>query len=171
MPSYSIRATSEDLASPVACIRLVGSASRPSELYHWRVYLVLKSESESDLEKSVIFDMTPGADAQTGFLLVTTRPQNMTSSVYSDRYDIPVASGFTASTLWEVYAANGRLKFRFSDEGTGCRTHTATIVGDLETNKFVAAGSMNGFRKWIDSMALEKPDSIPAEWDQGTYYQ
>lgn len=169
------KAASEDMEAKVATIRIVGSSALAGESidhsdydpYHWRFYLLLKPGEGKN--PAISFDMVPGGDGQTGALIVTSRDSEWSKSADSFTYDIEAKGGLTPAAFLDQYVQRGRHRFRFNEQGKGCRLHTLIVLRDMEEVGYAASDGSTQFEEWIAFLATEVSNMI-SEWVEGLYY-
>lgn len=148
----------------IAHITFAGSSSYGGGLYHWRFYAAVSKTT------SVLFDIIPGADGQTGVVMVSSKPTNTTTAEQHSSHTIQVAKEFTIEQLIGWIGLNNLDRYRFTPEGTGCRHWCVEILKRMEGDDVVPTGSTDQFVSFLAAESKVKPSSIPEDTGHGSFY-
>jgi hypothetical protein len=69
----------------------------------------------------------------------------------------------------QFYQAKGLDRFRFNEQGSGCRSYSRRVLVEMEIDGLVAPGTGDRLEDWAKEMREKLPDNVPEIWDQGTY--
>ncbi len=153
-----------DNSNTIGTLLLTGSALEQTDLYHWRFYATMSTL------RSVLFDMTPGSDGQTGTLMISSKSTSATTSSHYSSYNISLATEYTIGQLVDWFKKEKMDQYRFTSEGTGCRHWCVEVLKKLEDEKILSIGSTDQFLHFLASESELKPLSVPKITGQGTFY-
>ncbi|KAI0309253.1 hypothetical protein OF83DRAFT_1159007 [Amylostereum chailletii] len=162
--------TETDADKLVGKIVVIGSYA--NGVYHFRMSLV-----DVDANKSVRLDMFPSymdlSDPALGTMIIERRQD----AAYSDEHvTVPFQATLTQAAsvrtiLMLLFSDNARDKYRFNNEGQGCRHWCATLVGDLEQAGLLSSGAVHAFEQWeIEQEAALGTTAFPMPRIRGQFY-
>ncbi|KAG8767386.1 hypothetical protein FRC19_001539 [Serendipita sp. 401] len=156
----------EMLSSPILSFRITGSPVDPqntNSVLHWHCYCLVSAEA------AVMVDMIPGGDTRTGVLSV--KYVNPVSSSGSSA-DIVLHSQVVVTTadVISLLTRLGRTRYKYSDDGSGCRFWCCTILQDLKDNGYVQQDAVETFDAFITERNEMNPLVYPLPTRQGTFY-
>jgi len=136
--------------------------------FHWRFYLHLRGFSK----ESVILDMTPGGlDPHIGVLMVNSKSiYKTTASTFLVR-EVAVSSSnpITVRALVNMLVSSGLTRYKFDDQGQGCRWWCEVVMQKLEDSGYVEEGTVAGLDQWWKDVAASD-SRVPATQIRGSFY-
>jgi len=151
-------------------IRLVGTSgtatTADARVFHYRFYC----ELDTSEPRAVSIDMTPGADGRTGVLYIAGTGRVNTESALWIAFEVIPTKPITVSELLQFYKTKGFDRFRFNEEGAGCRSYSKNVLAGLESDCYVPTGTEARLVQWSDEKRKLFPENIPERWDEGEYY-
>lgn len=121
---YAKSYKSEDGDRAIRVIRLVGTSdtatTADARVLHYRFYC----ELDTSEPRAVSIDMTPGADGRTGVLYIAGVGRVNTESALPVwiAFEVVPMKPITVAELVQFYKTKGLDRFRFNEEGAGCRS-------------------------------------------------
>jgi len=141
-----------------------GATTSNKNVFHWRLYLVIGT-------RSVVFDLTPGGDGQTGLLMVVSKVATGTTSRNAITYAVKPTANTNVQKYLDFIIANKLDKYKFDSTGSGCRWWCTVVLQKFEAAKLIDAGSAAAYVAWVDEQAKRLPANIPQPVRKGTFYE
>lgn len=79
------------------------------------------------------------------------------------------SSGITVQWLIGVLSSNGLTRYRFNDQGMGCRWWCEVVMRELEDKGYVEKGTVEDLNKWWIATAAGDP-RVPSTKIRGSFY-
>jgi hypothetical protein len=150
-------------------ISIVGYPVDPSVasgVLHWHLFLSLQGGHH------VSVDMPPvGADGRTGVLIMRSLEGTSDGGEPVAKFSREAEqSDTTAQAVLDLLIARGRNKYRYTDDGSGCRYWCEVVLGDLEEMGLVAKGSGAEFATLVEERSKDQPGRYPWPTRKGMFY-
>jgi len=136
--------------------------------FHWHFILHLREFPH----QSVVLDMTPGGlDGNTGILMASS--QNTLQPACSDRclltreFTIQGSSQVTVQGLIDKLTSEGLTRYRYNDQGMGCRWWCEVVIQKLEDDGYVEEGTVTGLDQWWSNA---NDPRVPSAKIKGSFY-
>jgi len=135
--------------------------------FHWQLFLHLREFPA----QGVVMDMTPGADGRTGLLMVSSKVGLRSASQVFRSHEVKVlgSNPITVQGLVDELTSGGLTRYRFNDQGMGCRWWCEVSMQKLEDNGYVEEGTVADLDQWWLDCAAHDP-RIPSAKIKGSFY-
>jgi len=87
-----------------------------------------------------------------------------------DRINITTDVRKLVKDFKDVILNNRYDKYKFTDNGEGCRYWVSLVISLFEANGYIAPGSMTHFDLEINKIASKHPSKVPFPIIKGTFY-
>jgi hypothetical protein len=138
----------------------------PGCVLHWTYSAVIGAE------RSVCFNLLPGADARTGVMMVTPEPFARDPTAAAWQTYNSAQPKLTIGGLLDILLEKpGNLThYRFDENGQGCRFWCRKLLAVLEERGIVGAGSKDAFTAYVEQEHARNPPRFPMPWIEGMFY-
>jgi len=136
--------------------------------FHWHFVLNLREFPD----QSVVLDMTPGgSDGNTGILMASSqkilRPACLDGCLLTRGFTIRDSSQITVQGLINKLTSEGLTRYRYNDQGMGCRWWCEVVMRKLEDDGYVEEGTVTGLDQWWSN--ADDP-RVPSAKIKGSFY-
>ena len=155
-------------------IALVGTQPNPgpghsgmpqAQVFHWRFYARPLNE-----RNSILFDMIP-ANYPFGVLHIEPRSGLSTSSPYKLERELILRKWKTSADLAKLLDDNGFARYRFTDDGEGCRYWCMSVIKKLESEGWLVPGTVKDIETWVqEQWNMLGQACLPIPPPQGEFY-
>ena len=118
--------------------------------------------------------MTPGgSDGVTGILMVSSqdglRPACSDECLRTCEVAVQTSSRTTVQGLVEKFVSGRFTRYRYNDQGMGCRWWCEVVIRKLEEDGYVEEGTVSSLERWwLDAAANDQ--RIPFASVKGSFY-
>ena len=138
--------------------------------FHWHLSLHLREFPA----QTTALDMTPGGlDGNTGILMASTQatlwPAGSDGCLLTREYTVQSSSQITVQGLVDKLTSEGLTRYRFNDQGMGCRWWCEVVMQKLEDVGYVEKGTVTDLDRWWLNSAAKDP-RIPSATIKGSFY-
>jgi hypothetical protein len=136
---------------------------------HWIILLKVEGGNH------VVLDMAPvGSDGRNGVLIVRSEGEakDLTANaitLFNAGFGLETAN-ITAKGVIDWLISQRRNRYRFMDDGSGCRYWCETVLADMEAERIVSSDSSHDFVRFIVEHSKVMPSRYPAPTRMGTFY-
>jgi len=164
----------EDSTETVTTVTLAGSPndsaygtthanSGANPNYHFRIFLGIDGGS-------VTLDCTPSNGGGVPAIVIVKSNGYRISESASLSVRSPCSLGVTVQGVIDLVIINGLHRYKFDNEGRGCRFWCRRVIQVLEAHQFVPRGAEERFTQGAATWAVAQPDRVPAGWYEGRFY-
>jgi len=151
----------------VVDVALVGSPHSNSRwrnsALHWRIFLLL-----SVPRRSVILDMRPVDGTSQGTLYITSRDYQLTNNRLGV-FQAEATASFSVGTLINTLLDRGFAKYRYNENGAGCRYWCETVLRDMASQHLVGDSRPRAFQRFIEENHDGEPVLFPLPTTMGSF--
>lgn len=155
-----------DRAKTVQSILVAGSPADQSTTFgilHWTLFLKIGPTT------SVNLNMQPGMDLITG-ILIGSSMEYSSGLPSTAEFLLESTHNFTVDEFIQLLVSKGYTKYRFNEEGLGCRYWCAEVIRLLENQSWVGQGSTAELEAYVLKQNKINPTRYPLPVVQGTLY-
>ncbi|KIM19702.1 hypothetical protein M408DRAFT_182657 [Serendipita vermifera MAFF 305830] len=165
-PNLQYTGVRENINAQANQFILTGSpvTSDKNSVLHWRIYVVEHSR------RATVFDLTPGgSDGRTGVLMVKGVNRSASQSSKAEVVFQATKTATVAEVLGKLQSL-GRTRYRYTDDGSGCRYWCETVLQDLVNEGYVGGDASATFDAFITERNALNPGVYPLPTRRGTFY-
>lgn len=161
----------EDRKPSLRTVALVGAPAdrmKDDGVLHWTFLIGLGGP------KHVVIDMPPaGVDGRMGVLILRSLDTTEHLNDITDTFESspgPQLHGGTIQRILDLLLENGRNRYCYTDNGSGCRHWCEEVLSDLEKAEIVGTGSFVQFNNLMEQRHSEHPGRYPLPTRQDAFY-
>ncbi|KAA1468387.1 hypothetical protein DENSPDRAFT_833665 [Dentipellis sp. KUC8613] len=167
--------SAENYSLPVNKVAIVGTFT--GDVYHFQLYLV-----NSSADRSIRLDSHPSftdmSDPNAGVVVIDHAPymtpvaaEAVPPYTTTDAFECTVTDAIDANGIFDlIFNKKARDRYRFSDDGKGCRHWCATVIGDLEEAGLIAGDTVTRFERWEIEQASKLGATFPMPRIKGEFF-
>ncbi|KAK7695666.1 hypothetical protein QCA50_000302 [Cerrena zonata] len=164
----------------VTAISIIGIPTYPkitnpddgTHLVHWRVHLRWDGRGGVLAKGSVVLD-TYKDDASDPIVRIDvySKPSLVSSaaSKFWESQSKIIESDLTVQNVVDLITANGRERYKYDGNGSGCLSWSSKLLADYAAAGYVAATEVNTFTEFIAQTRTREEGVYWIPDDQGTY--
>lgn len=136
------------------------------KVFHWQIYLT--TTNDMYIMINMTLPLFKGSSTN-GILKMEEKIYGISKSI-SSKINITNVDGKTVKDFKDVILNNGYNKYKFTDNGEGCRYWVSLVISLFEENRLIALGSRTLLDSEIERIASENPSKVPFPIIKGVFY-